>query len=257
MRSSELVIVEKRDAVVRISLNRPDSRNALNTQLRTELRAALGAAGEDPEVRAVLLTGEGESFCAGADIYELERRRALDSAWADDRLDDAVESLSKPVVVELRGYTLGGGMELSLACTARLAADDLQWGFPEIRLGIFPALGATQRLPRIVGEGRALDLILTGRRASADEALACGVVTTVAPAAEIRDRSWEYTERIGKLPPVALRVATEAVRKSFDLSRRDGIDYERRLFGLVCGTDDKQEGAQAWIERRKPEFTGS
>lgn len=256
MQSSELVVVEKRGAVARISLNRPDARNALNTQLRAELGSALRAAGKDPEVRAILLTGEGEDFCAGADIYELERRGVLDSAWADERLDAIVENLAKPVVVELRGYTLGGGMELTLACTARIAAGDLQWGFPEIRLGIFPALGATQRLPRIVGEGRALDLILTGRRTSAEEALDWGVVTSVAPVDEIRDRSWEYAERLAKLPPIALRVATESVRKSFDLSLRDGIDLERRLFGLVCGTEDKQEGVRAWIERRRPEFTG-
>ena len=248
--------VERRGAVLRLSLNRPEAKNALNRAMRSELRSALLQAEADPDVRVVLLTGEGDSFCAGADIRELGERTMLGSAWAPDRLDTVIEELSKPVVAAVHGYTLGGGFELILACTLRIAADDFKGGFPEIKLGIFPALGATQRLPRMVGESVALSLILTGRIIDAEEAGRLGLFTRVVPPGELLSGAWELAAMLARRPPVAMRAAVEAVRRSLDLSRRDGLDFERRLFGIVCGTADKNEGVAAWLEKREPQFSG-
>ncbi len=239
-----------------LSLNRPEARNALNTPVRQALQTAFQQAENDPDVRAVLVTGEGRHFCAGADIRELQARGMLDSGWAPQRLDTAVEALSKPVIGALHGYVLGGGLELSLAFTARLAADDFRGGFPEVKLGIFPALGGTQRLPRLVGEGRALELMLTGRFVDADEALRIGLVTEVVPAATLHERAMALAQELAAGPPVAMRAIVECVRRAGDLGRADGLDYERRLFGIVCGTQDKAEGVNAWLEKRPARFTG-
>lgn len=254
--TDEMLHIDRQPPIFHISFNRPEARNALNEDLRRALREALNAAEADSEARCVLLTGEGPDFCAGADIKQLGQRTMLGSAWAADRLDTLVESLSKPVVAALHGNTLGGGFELSLACTMRLAASDLRVGLPEIKLGVFPALGATQRLPRIIGEAIALDLILTGRTIDADQALRWGIVSKVVPTGELRAAAWELALVLARRPPIAMRVATDAVRRSSDMSRSDGIEFERRLFGLVCGTEDKSEGVTAWIEKRSPEFRG-
>lgn len=252
----QLVLTRRDGAVLHLSLNRPDSRNALNGKVRRALHEAFAQAEADPQVRAVLVTGEGRNFCAGADIHELAARGMLDSGWAADRLDVAVEKLSKPVIGALHGYTLGGGLELSLTFTLRVAADDFKGGLPEVRLGIFPALGGTQRLPRLVGEGRAIELMLTGRIMDADEALRIGLVTEIVPADRLRERGLELARQLADGPPVAMRAIIEGARRAADLSRNDGLDYERRLFGIVCGTEDKVEGVSAWIEKRPAKFSG-
>lgn len=251
-----LVLVNRGDGVAHISLNRPDSRNALNTEMREALRDALLDAEQDEQVKAILLTGEGKHFCAGADIRQLGARTMLSSSWAPDRLDTVVEALSKPVVGALQGYVLGGGMELSLTFTIRLAADNFQGGFPEVKLGVFPALGGTQRLPRLVGEARALELMLTGRMFDANEALQLGLVTEVVAVDQLIARGLQLARELAKGPPIAMRAIVECVRRASDLSLRDGLDYERRLFGIVCGTEDKAEGISAWLEKRTPKFTG-
>jgi enoyl-CoA hydratase len=251
-----LVLEAREGAVAVISLNRPEVRNAMNMEMRSGLAAAFAAAEADPEVRCVLLRGEGKHFGAGADINELGRRGALDSAWAPDRLDMQVERMSKPVVASLHGYTLGGLCELSLACTLRIAADDLRIGLPEVNLGVFPALGATQRLPRIVGQGWALHLILTGEMIDAQQALSIGMVTRVVPAAELDIAAMKLAQNLAAKAPVALRAASECVRFSFDHALAVGVELERRDFGLVCGTQDKNEGTAAFLEKRKPQFTG-
>jgi enoyl-CoA hydratase len=253
----EFIRTEQVGAVACILLNRPQARNALNASIRAELRASFSEAEANPSVRAVLVAGEGESFCAGADIKELEARTALGSSWAADRLDTVVESMSKPVVGALQGYTLGGGLELALSFAVRIGADNLKAGFPEIKLGVFPALGGTQRLPRLVGEGRAIELMLTGRIVDANEALRLGLVTEVVPAANLRQYALDFARRLAAGPPVATRVIIEAARRASDLGRSEGLDYERRLFGIVCATSDKQEGVRAWLEKRPPKFTGN
>ena len=251
-----LVLVNRGDGVAHISLNRPDSRNALNTEMRGALKDALLEAERDEQIRAILLTGEGKHFCAGADIRQLGTRTTLSSSWAPDRLDTVVEALSKPVVGALQGYVLGGGMELSLTFTIRLAGDNFQGGFPEVKLGVFPALGGTQRLPRLVGEARALELMLTGRMFDATEALQLGLVTEVVAVDQLTERGLQLARELANGPPIAMRAIVECVRRASDLSLRDGLDYERRLFGIVCGTEDKAEGISAWLEKRKPKFTG-
>lgn len=252
----ELLEVGRAGAVLHVSLNRPEARNALNAAMRKELLEVFRQAETEPEVKAVLVTGEGRNFCAGADIKELQARTMIASAWAPDRLDTAVEGLSKPVVGALHGYVLGGGLELALAFTIRLVSDDFQGGFPEVKLGIFPALGGTQRFPRLVGEGRALELMLTGRLIDAAEALRIGLATEVVPAAALRERGMAMAQSLAAGPPIAMRAIIDSVRRAGDLSRGDGLDYERRLFGIVCGTADKTEGVNAWLEKRAAHFLG-
>lgn len=254
--TAELVRSSRDEAVACIRLDRPSSRNALNEQIRQELRQAFEAAEADPAVRAVLVTAEGDHFCAGADIHELEARTMLSSAWHPARLDVVVEAMSKPVIGALKGYVLGGGLELSMCFTLRMAARSLQAGLPEIRLGVFPALGGTQRLPRLVGEGRALELMLSGRTIDAEEAHAIGLVTHVVDDEELDAAALALAKKLSKAPPIAARVIIEATRRASDLGRAEGLDYERRLFGLICATDDKREGIEAWKEKRRPEFSG-
>ena len=250
------LVVSREGPVARISLNRPDAKNALNEAIRAQLRDAFTTAERDESVRAILVTGEGDAFCAGADIRELQARTVLGATWAPDRIDVVIEGATKPVIGALHGYTFGGGLELSLAFTVRIAADNLKCGLPEIKLGVFPGLGGTQRLPRIVGEGRALEIMLTGRTIDAQEALSLGLVTRVVPAAELQHEAMALAQRLAAGPPIATRIIIEAVRRASDLGRAEGLDYERRLFGVVCATEDKQEGIAAWLEKRKPVFGG-
>jgi enoyl-CoA hydratase/carnithine racemase len=247
---------ERHEAVAVISLDRTSAKNALNEALRSEIRRASRAADEDEGIRAVVFTGEGDSFCAGADIVELKDRTMLSATWAPDRIDTVVEGLRKPVVGALHGHVLGGGFELALAFTMRVAADNFRGALPEIKLGVFPGLGGTQRLPRMIGEARALDLILTGRTIDAAEALAMGLVCAVVPLAQLRERALDLARKLASGPPIATRVVIETVRRAADLARSEGLDYERRLLGVVCGTQDKEEGVAAWLEKRKPVFKG-
>jgi enoyl-CoA hydratase/carnithine racemase len=248
---------ERHDAVALISLDRTRAKNALNEALRSDIRHACRAAEQDDGIRAILFTGEGDSFCAGADIVELKDRTMLRATWSPDRIDTIVEGLGKPVIGALHGHVLGGGFELALAFTIRIAADNFRGALPEIRLGVFPGLGGTQRLPRMIGEARALDLILTGRTIDAAEALALGLVSAVVPLAELRERALELARKLASGPPIATRVVIETVRRASDLGRSEGLDYERRLLGVVCGTQDKEEGVAAWLEKRRPVFKGS
>jgi enoyl-CoA hydratase/carnithine racemase len=252
----ERLRTERHGAVALVALDRTQAKNALNEALRAEIRHACMAAEQDDQIRAVVFAGEGDSFCAGADIGELQARTMLTTAWAPDRIDLVVEGMSKPVIGALHGHVLGGGFELALAFTLRIAADTFRGALPEIRLGVFPGLGGTQRLPRIVGEARALDLILTGRTIDAQEALALGIVCKVVPAAELRDEALRLAARLADGPPIATRVIVECVRRASDLGRSEGLDYERRLLGIVCGTEDKEEGVAAWLQKRRPTFTG-
>jgi enoyl-CoA hydratase len=250
------LLAAREGSVAVVSLNRPAARNALDTVMRAELRDAFAAASRDASIRAVLVTAEGEAFCAGGDIHDLQGRGMLDAAWSPDRIDVAVEQLGKPVVGALHGHVIGGGLEFALAFTLRIGADNLRCALPEIELGIFPGLGGTQRLPRLLGEARALDLILTGRAVDAREALALGLVTRLVALADLRAEAVQVAQRLADGPPIATRVIIEAVRRASDLTRAEGLDYERRLFGLVCGTEDKNEGIAAWREKRRPIFSG-
>lgn len=254
--SEPTVFARTQGAVLELSLNRPEHRNALNTAVRSQLREHIAEATLKDSIRAIVIRGEGDHFCAGADIHELAERRLPSAAWAPDRLDVVLEQCGMPVVVAMQGYALGGGLELSLAGTMRIIADNFIGGLPEIKLGIFPALGGTQRLPRMVGESRALSLILTGRTFDASEAERWGIATLCVPANDLRDEALALADKLAQRPPIAVRAATEAVRTGLGMSRGDGLEFERKLFGIVCASDDKDEGVSAWMQKRDPEFKG-
>jgi enoyl-CoA hydratase/carnithine racemase len=257
----EAVRVERDGHVAVVTLNRPDAINAISQAMRRQLPAALQALEADDDVRAVVLTGSGpRGFCAGADIKEFAaaetslqaRRRLLQGG-----IQDAIERFSKPVVAAIHGFCLGGGLEIALACDIRIAAAGAQFGLPETGLGLIPGGGGTQRLPRIVGLGRALDLLLTGDRIDAAEAHRIGLVTRVVPeVADLLEEAMQVARRIAAKPPAASAAAKEAARVGSTLDLQAGLRLEKDLFALLLATEDKLEAAAAFREKRAPRFTG-
>lgn len=256
----ENLIVERDDAVVIITINRPAVLNALNSQVLEELSEAIGQARADDGVRALVLTGAGEkAFVAGADIKELAVQSPVagrEHARKGQALFDRIERLGKPVVAAVNGFALGGGCELAMACTIRLAADTAKFGQPEINLGLLPGYAGSQRLPRLVGRGRALELLLTGAQITADEAWRIGLVNRVVPAAQLGAEARTLARTLASKPAVAVRYILEAVASGLDMSFADAQDYEATLFGLVATTEDMREGTKAFLEKRKPAFQG-
>ena len=252
-----VLLSERRDEVLVLTINRPEVRNALNGEVREALWAALDEAEADGGVKAVVITGAGDkAFVAGADIRELKERTPVGHLAATRRLDLKVEGLSKPVVAAVSGYALGGGCELAMACTLRVASENARFGQPEISLGIIPGMGGTQRLSRLCGVGHALRLCLTGDIIDADEAFRIGLANYKVPAGELLAFAVELARKLGKRAPVALRAARDAVLRGADMSLREGLDYEARLFAICLGTEDKAEGMAAFLEKREPRFTG-
>ncbi len=211
-------------------------------------------------MRAVILTGAGgKAFVAGADIAELAEQTAITArplALRGQRLMNAIEACPKPVVAAVNGFALGGGCELALACHLRTAADSAQFGLPEVTLGIIPGYGGTQRLPRIVGRGRALEMILTAQRVGAEEALRIGLVNRVFPAAQLLAETEKLVRRVLTMGPVAVRCALDAVNHGSDMPLQDGLNYEATFFGLLAGTGDCREGMRAFLDKRPPKFAG-
>ena len=251
---------EVADGVATITLNRPDVLNAMNDVMREELLAAFTGIATDDAVRVVVVRGAGErAFSAGADIREFvppsvpvvfrEHRRRLDFRGAMDRC-------GQPIVAAIRGFALGGGLELALACDIRIVAEDAQLGLTEVNLAIIPGGGGTQRLPRLVGRGRALEMILTGRRVGAEEALRIGLVERVVPVAELGKAAAEFARTLASRAPVAMRYAKEAVVKGLGLPLADGIRLENDLATLLRTTEDRIEGAKAFLEKRPPRWSG-
>jgi len=254
------VAYEKKGAIATVTVNRPKVLNALNTPTWADLRAAFEDARNDVAVRGVVLTGAGDkAFIAGADISELAHASAVEAERASrfgQEILELIENLGKPVIAAINGFALGGGCETAMACTIRIAVDTARFGQPEVKLGLLPGGGGTQRLPRLVGKGRALQLILSGGMISAQEAYRIGLVNEIVPAANLIARAEEILKQIAANAPVAVRLSLEAVNKGMDTSQSEGFALEASYFGLCAGTDDKKEGTSAFLEKRAPQFHG-
>ncbi len=259
--SFENILVEREGAVAIITLNRPDVLNALNATTLDELTVAFESVASDPGARVVILTGMGDkSFVAGADINELAVQTPVtgrDHARRGQALFDRIERLGKPVIAAVNGFALGGGCELAMACTLRIAADTARFGQPEINLGLIPGYAGSQRLPRLVGRGRAQELLLTGDMISAAEAHRIGLVNRVVPAGQLMDEARALAQTLAAKAPLAVRYILEAVASGADMAFADAEDHEATLFGLISTTDDMREGTRAFLEKRKPVFTGN
>ena len=256
---TDTILKEQDGRIALLTFNRPDKLNALNEQIRVEMLEALASIETDDSVGVVVLTGAGEkSFVAGADISEFEGRSPFDQrhAMRSPRIFDIMAAYPKPVIAMINGFCLGGGCELALSCDIRIASDRARFGQPEIKLGLIPGGGGTQRLPRLVGLGHAMRLILTGDMIGADEAKQIGLVEQVVPHAELREKTFELAGRIARQSPITVSVAKEAVRASQKLSIDEGISYERDLFCLCFSTEDKKEGVAAFLEKRRADWRG-
>jgi enoyl-CoA hydratase len=259
MASYETILLERRGGVALLTINRPEKRNALNIQTRREGAAALDELREDDAVRVVVVTGAGDkAFIAGADIGEFEGRTANTQrdVMLGRSLFTAVDTFTKPLIAMVNGYCLGGGCELAMACDIRVASDKASFGQPEINLGIIPGGGGTQRLTRLVGEGKAMELILTGDIIDAQTAHSIGLVQMVVPASDLEARTMELAGRIAEKSPIALRLAKEAVRIASRSNLDEGLRREVDLFALCFSSEDKDEGVRAFLEKRKPQFKG-
>ena len=256
----ENVTVERKDHLMVVTVNRPKVLNALNRKTIEELIEVMEEFREDDHTRVMILTGAGEkSFVAGADISELRKLDPLTAqvtARFGQRLTRLMESVGKPIIAAVNGFALGGGCELAMACTIRVASENAKFGQPEVKLGLIPGYGGTQRLPRLVGCGRALELILAGNPISAEDALRIGLVNRVVPKENLMEEVETLAGAIASVGPAAVRLAMEAVYGGYGLTLDDGLDREADLFGLVYATEDAAEGLAAFLEKRKAEFKG-
>ncbi|MBV9086007.1 MAG: enoyl-CoA hydratase/isomerase family protein [Acidobacteriaceae bacterium] len=254
------LLFDKRDHIAYVTVNRPKVLNALNMETMEELRRAFTAAKNDPEIRVVIFTGSGEkAFIAGADISELARHDAIAGKEYTHRgqsVLDLIENLGKPVIACINGFALGGGCEIAMACTMRLASDNAKLGQPEVKLGIIPGYGGTQRLPRLVGKGVAMQLVLSGEMITAQEAMRIGLVNEVTPPGDLIPRAEAIARKIIANAPLAVQYAMEAVNKGMEMTLAEGLYLEATLFGVCCASSDKTEGTTAFLEKRQANFKG-
>lgn len=256
----ENVLYMARNAIAYITLNRPKVLNALNRKTIEELKAAFTLAQGDPTVLGVILTGAGDrAFIAGADIAELSavtKEQAFEFAQNGQACLSFIETLGKPVIAAVNGFALGGGCETAMACTIRIASEQAKFGQPEVKLGIIPGYGGTQRLPRLVGKGRALQLILSGGSIDANEAHRIGLINEVVSGSELIARAEAILGQIASNGPLAVKYAMEAVQEGADQDLATALDTEAKLFSLAADTEDKKEGTRAFVEKRSPHFNG-
>jgi len=254
------VVYEKKGAIAYVTVNRPKVLNALNKPTWGDLRVAFEEARGDAEIRGVILTGAGDkAFIAGADISELARVTAFEAEQSSrfgQGVLDLIENLGKPVIAAINGFALGGGCETAMACTIRIAVETARFGQPEVKLGLVPGGGGTQRLPRLIGKGRALQLILSGEMIGAQEAYRVGLVNEIVPAADLIPRAEAILKQITANAPIALKFALEAANKGMQTSQDEGLLLEASYFGLCAATEDKKEGTSAFLEKRTPQFHG-
>jgi len=254
------VLYEKRGATAYVTVNRPKVLNALNQKTWADLRTAFEDARDDAAVRGVIVTGAGDkAFIAGADISELASLTAVeaeDSTRDGQAVLDLIENLGKPVIAAVNGFALGGGCETAMACTIRVASENAKFGQPEVRLGIIPGAGGTQRLPRLVGKGRALQLILSAEIISAQEGYRIGLVNEVVPSADLITRAEAILGQINSNAPLAVKFSLEAVNQGLETSQSEGLLLESSLFAICAASDDKREGTSAFLEKRAPQFHG-
>jgi len=253
----ENLLVSTKGRVGLITLNRPKALNALCDALVAELGTALDAFEADPEIGAIVITGSEKAFAAGADIKEMKDRGFID-VYAKDFITvgwERVAACRKPVIAAVAGFALGGGCELAMMCDFIIAADSAKFGQPEIKIGIIPGAGGTQRLPRAIGKSKAMDMVLTGRMMDAAEAERGGLVSRVVPAAELIDTALAAAETINELSGASVMMAKESVNRAFEGTLADGIMFERRLFQSLFATQDQKEGMDAFLAKRKAKFT--
>ena len=257
----QYIMYEKSERIATITINRPEVRNALTQALMGEMAQAIDEAEADEEVRVLIVTGAGEkAFVGGADINEVGARNTLTELGPLSRLRRGVysrlEHLTKPSIAAINGYTLGGGNELAMSCTLRIASEKAKFGQPEINLGIIPGLGGTQRLSRLVGKGNAMMLVLTGDIIDAQEALRIGLVNRVVPAESLMEEARALAKKLASKAPLALRAAKDAVDYGADMSLEAALEFENRLFAIVSGSEDRAEGVAAFLEKRSPSWRG-
>ncbi len=254
----QTLIFETSNRIATVTINRPEKLNALNAQAKSELREVFSQIKTDNNVDVVILTGAGEkAFVAGTDIKELtslNSESGKEFSAQGQEVFDSIENLGKPVIAAINGYALGGGCELALACHIRIASENAKFGQPEVNLGIIPGYGGTQRLARLVGRGRAMEMILTGNQIDAQEALRIGLVNKVVPQAELRASATAMAQLLASKGQIAIRMALKAVNMTQETTLSDGQKLEASLFGVCCGTEDFKEGTTAFLEKRKAVF---
>jgi len=255
----EYIIIHQQIApfVAQIQLNRPKELNALNLQLMTELKEALKALDADDNVRVIVISGNDKAFAAGADIKQMAGKTAMDMFNTDQFSTwDAIKKTKKPLIAAVSGFALGGGCELVMLCDMIIASETARFGQPEIKIGVMPGAGGTQRLTRAVGKAIAMEMVLTGRHITAEEALKAGLINRVVPVELYLQEAVKLAEEIAALSPLAVKMAKESVLKAFDSSLEEGLHFERKNFYLLFASDDQKEGMQAFVEKRTPIFTG-
>ncbi len=257
--SYEFIKVEKKYAeyIALIQLNRPKELNALNLQLMTEVRDALKELDNDESVRAIILTGDERAFAAGADIKQMSGKTAIDMLTVDQFSTwDQIKKTKKPIIAAVSGFALGGGCELCMHCDMIVASETAKFGQPEIKIGVMPGAGGTQRLTKAIGKVRAMEMVLTGKFITAEEAMNMGLINKVVPVELYMDEALKLAKEVASMSPIAVRLAKEAVLASFNTTLDEGLVMERKNFYLLFASEDQTEGMNAFIEKRKPEFKG-